>query len=92
MGIASAIFLSLAGIWTDKLWFDSVDFGSVFTTTLMTKAILFVGAGAFTAIMLAGNIEWAYRGRPAFVPSTPEMEALLLANISVSEEAIRDLA
>lgn len=77
VGIASAIFLSLAGIWTDKLWFDSVDFGSVFSTTLATKAILFVGAGVFTALMLAGNIEWAYRGRPAFIPSTPEMEALL---------------
>lgn len=77
VGIAAAIFLSLAGIWTDKLWFDSVDFGSVFTTTLVAKAILFVGAGLVTSLSLAGSIQWAYRGRPAFLPTTPEMEALL---------------
>jgi hypothetical protein len=77
VGLAAAVFLSLAGFWTDKLWFDSVDFASVFTTTLVTKAALFVSVGAFTALMLVGNIQWAYRGRSVFVPTTPEMEALL---------------
>lgn len=77
VGVAAVIFLSLAGIWTDKLWFDSVDFGSVFTTTIVAKAVLFVSAGLLTSLMIAGNIQWAYRGRPAFLPTTPEMEALL---------------
>lgn len=77
VGAVATLFLSLAGIWTDKLWFDSVEFSSVFTTTLTAKAILFVGAGLFTAALLAANIQWAYRGRPAFLPTTPEMEALL---------------
>ena len=77
VGVIAAVFLSLAGIWTDKLWFDSVDFGTVFSTTLVTKAGLFVAAGLFTGLMLAANIQWAYRGRPAFVAATPEMEALL---------------
>ena len=76
IGIAVAVFLSIAGIWTDKLWFDSVEFGSVFTTTLITKTILFVGVGGVTAGLFVLNVLWAYRGRPAFLPSTPEMEAL----------------
>lgn len=77
VGAAATLFLSLAGFWTDKLWFDSVDFSSVFTTTIVTKSILFFSAGILTAAVLAANIQWAYRGRPAFLPSTPEMEALL---------------
>ena len=76
IGVLVAVFLSLAGIWTDKLWFDSAEFGSVFTTTLITKALLFVVVGVFTSALFVGNLLWAYRGRPAFLPSTPDMEAL----------------
>ena len=29
------------GIWTDRLWFRSVDYGSVFTKMLSTRVVLF---------------------------------------------------
>ena len=76
IGVAVALFLSLAGIWTDKLWFDSVEFASVFSTTLVTKALLFSLVGGFTAALFVANLVWAYRGRPAFLPATPDVEAL----------------
>ncbi len=76
LGLAVAAFLSLAGVWTDKLWYDSVNFTSVFTTVLITKALLFVVAGLITGGGFVASMLWAYSGRPAFVPSTPEMEAL----------------
>ena len=76
VGVAALLFMSLAGFWTDKLWFDSVAFSGVFTTTLVAKATLFAVAGLLTAGMIAGNLVWAHRGRPAFVPTTPEMQAL----------------
>ena len=77
IGAIVTAFLSLAGLWTDKLWFDSVEFQSVFTTTLFAKSVLFVTVGGLTAALFIGNLAWAYRGRPAFLPATPEMEALL---------------
>jgi len=90
LGVVGAAFLSLAGFWTDKLWFDSVDFTNVFTTTLLTKALLFVVAGTLVALAFSGNMWWAYRGRPAFVPSTPEMQAL--AQYRNAFEPVRKLA
>ena len=76
IGVIVVAFLSLAGIWTDKLWFDSVEFNSVFSTTLITQALLFVTVGGLTSLLFVANLQWAYRGRPAFLPSTPDVEAL----------------
>ena len=76
IGVLVVTFLSVAGIWTDKLWFDSVAFSSVFSKTLLTKALLFIVVGGFTAAMFMVNLVIAYRGRPAFLPSTPDVEAL----------------
>ncbi|CAN5863726.1 UPF0182 family protein [soil metagenome] len=59
--LALAVF---TGIWTDRLWFSSVDFSSVYTTMLLTR----VGLFAVGAVLLAGavvlNIVLAYRQRP----------------------------
>lgn len=74
-GLVTA-FMALAGLWTDKMWFDSVDFGAVFTTTLLTKVLLFVVVGGVTALAIWGSATIAYRGRPMFAPTTPEAEAL----------------
>ncbi len=76
IGLLIAGFLSLAGFWTDKLWFDSVHFTEVFTTTFLTKAVLFIGAGVITGAVFAGAMVWAHHGRPVFLPSTPEAQAL----------------
>ena len=39
-------FSAFTSIWTDRLWFVSVDYGEVFRTVLVTRAILFVVFGA----------------------------------------------
>ena len=50
---------SFTGIYTDRLWFNSLDYGSVFTKILGTKVLLFVvfgvlfGGFVFATAMLA---------------------------------------
>jgi len=65
IGVVSIGFLLLyAGLWTEKLWFDSTDFTNVFLTQLSTRVALF-GVGA----LIMGGSVWlnmwiAYRLRP----------------------------
>jgi uncharacterized membrane protein (UPF0182 family) len=40
---AGAVF---TGVWTDRLWFQSLDYGDVFSTILLTRALLFIVLGA----------------------------------------------
>lgn len=52
------------GIWTEHLWFRSVDFGSVFTTMIVTKALLFLTFGGVFAGVVVLNVWLAWRMRP----------------------------
>jgi uncharacterized protein len=70
-----AIVLFVA-IDTEHLWYDSVGFGEVFTTKLVTRLSLFGGFGLFMAAMTFGNIYLAYRLRPAFRASSVEQVIL----------------
>ena len=75
-GILLVFFFSLSaftGIWTDRLWFRSLDYGSVFTTTILTKTSLFVGFGVVFAAVVLVNIWLAYRHRPAYRPRPQEL-------------------
>ena len=58
--VAFAIFTSF---WTDRLWYQSMDFGTVFTTMLLTRIGLFVGFGLLMAALVGGNAVLAYRLR-----------------------------
>jgi uncharacterized protein len=71
--IVVALFVSID---TEHLWFDSVGFGGVFTTRLVTRLLLFVGFGLFMAVATFGNIYLAYRLRPAFRASSVEQIVL----------------
>ena len=52
-------------MWTDRLWYRSFDYGSVFTTMLMTTRVaLFAVFGLIIAAAVAGNAAIAYRLRP----------------------------
>lgn len=51
-------------LWTDKLWFDSVSFASVFSTRLWTQAALFTVFGLIMAGAVALTVWLAYRLRP----------------------------
>ena len=58
--VAFAIFTSF---WTDWLWYQSLEFGTVFTTMLMTRTGLFVVFGLLLAVLVGGNAILAYRLR-----------------------------
>ena len=69
----------LRQIYTNWLWFDALEYGSVYTTILVTRVwLFFAGALIFTAI-ITPNVVFAYRsskGEPA-MPLAPEIYDLL---------------
>ncbi|MGY2875893.1 uncharacterized protein ACVW00_003083 [Marmoricola sp. URHA0025 HA25] len=69
-------FSLFAGIWTDRLWFDSLGYGGVFTTLVWTKIGMFVVFGTLMALAVGGNLWIAYRLRPVFRASSPEQASL----------------
>ncbi len=64
--VAFFLLSSFAGLWTDRLWFNSVDYGKVFSTVLGTRVLLFVVFGLILAGFVAANIVVAFRNRPQF--------------------------
>lgn len=65
-----------ARLWTEKLWFDSVGFGGVFTTRLLSQIALFLVGFAITALLAWSSLVIAHRSRPVYVPTTPQQVAL----------------
>ncbi|HEY0902940.1 MAG TPA: UPF0182 family protein [Marmoricola sp.] len=65
-------FSLFAGIWTDRLWFNSVGYGDVFSTLLWTRIGMFAVFGGLMALIVGGNLWIAYRLRPMFRMPTPE--------------------
>jgi uncharacterized membrane protein (UPF0182 family) len=71
------VFAIFTSVWTDRLWYRSFDFGSVFTTMLMTRLGLFVAFGLIMATVVGANAVIAFRMRPrvrASAPSSPLLE------------------
>lgn len=77
LGLAVILGSVFTTIWTDKLWFDSVDFSRVFTTLLGTRVLLFVIFGLAMAVVVGITISVAYRLRPVVVPRTPDQLSLM---------------
>jgi uncharacterized protein len=63
-------------IYTDYLWFQSVDFTTVFSLRLITKTVLFFVFGGVMAAVVGANIVIAHRLRPPFRPISPEQQQL----------------
>ena len=63
--ILGSVFTS---VWTDRLWFRALGFGSVFSTILSTRIVLFIVFGLLFALVVIGNLVIAYKVRPASVP------------------------
>ncbi|MBC9226446.1 UPF0182 family protein [Aeromicrobium sp. 636] len=59
--VAGSLFVSL---WTERLWYRSVDFQGVFTTVLLTRSALFVAFAVFGALVIGVNVWLAHRNRP----------------------------
>ncbi|MEH3032888.1 MAG: UPF0182 family protein [Aeromicrobium erythreum] len=69
--LAVLLFLGsiFTSVWTDRLWFKSVDYSGVFTTMVLTRVGLFVALGLAFALLVGVNVYLAHRFRPANPPS-----------------------
>ncbi|MCF8535071.1 MAG: UPF0182 family protein, partial [Candidatus Nanopelagicaceae bacterium] len=79
VGILAALgiaLVSLSGFYADWLWYKSVGFASVWSTTLFTKIYLFVGFGLLTTLIVLLNVYLAYRRRPVYVSMAIESDNL----------------
>ena len=52
------------GFYTEWLWFSSLDYGSVYTTILKTKVLIFFSAAFIFCILFLGNLVLATRLAP----------------------------
>ena len=64
---ALALFILLnilKGFYTEWLWFSSLDYGSVYTTILKTKVLIFFSAAIIFGLLFLGNLVLATRLAP----------------------------
>ncbi|MFD6420105.1 UPF0182 family protein [Streptomyces sp. NPDC060194] len=76
LAVLAMVFVMFAGFWTDWLWYRSVNYSSVFTTTLWTKIGLFVVFGLLMAAAIGVNIWLAHRLRPPLSAMSLEQQSL----------------
>jgi uncharacterized membrane protein (UPF0182 family) len=73
IGLIVAICV-VAGLWTDLLWFQSVNHTQTFAVTFGTKWVLFLIAALFMMIVVGFNAWLAYRMRPAVPAGGPRAQ------------------
>ncbi|MFJ3163623.1 UPF0182 family membrane protein [Streptomyces kanasensis] len=76
LAVLAMLFVMFAGFWTDWLWYRSVDYSSVFTTTLWTKVGMFAVFGLLMALAVGFNIWLAHRLRPPLSAMSLEQQSL----------------
>lgn len=76
LAVLMIAFVIFAGFWTDMLWYRSVHYSSVFTTTLWTRIGLFCVFGLLMAGAVGANIYLAYRLRPPLSAMSAEQQNL----------------
>ncbi|MER5300868.1 MULTISPECIES: UPF0182 family membrane protein [Streptomyces] len=76
LAVLAMAFVMFAGFWTDWLWYRSVGYSSVFTTTLSTKIGLFFVFGLLMAAAVGVNIWLAHRLRPPLSAMSMEQQSL----------------
>lgn len=78
------IFNLLKGIWTEWLWFSSLELSSVYGTILATKIIIFFVAAFVFFVLLIGNIVLARRlGPKAGIPLIPAERLETLRKLAI---------
>jgi len=70
LGALLFLLAIFTGVWTDRLWFASLNASPVFETLLVTRTLLFLVLGAVFAGAVVANIVVAYRLQP-LVPIRP---------------------
>ena len=83
LAVLVGAFVIFAGFYTDWLWFDSVDKTQVFTTSLVTRAVMFGAFGAIMALAVGLSMWIAWRTRPTFRGMTPEQASLERYRIAI---------
>lgn len=76
LAVLAMLFVMFAGFWTDWLWYRSVQYSSVFTTTLWTKIGLFAVFGLLMGLAVGFNIWLAHRLRPPLSAMSLEQQSL----------------
>jgi hypothetical protein len=76
LAVLAVLYGVATALWTERLWFSSVEFVSVFTTKLVTEAGLFVVFALLMAGAIAANAVLAYRLRPRYRPVNVEQQSL----------------
>ncbi|SDQ08131.1 UPF0182 family protein [Quadrisphaera sp. DSM 44207] len=66
----------LSQVGTEVLWYRQLGFDEVYTTRLLTQALLFLGAGLLMAGGVAASLSIAYRTRPVYAPVTQAAQNL----------------
>ncbi|MET8679160.1 UPF0182 family protein [Streptomyces sp. NPDC004647] len=84
LAVLFMIFVMFAGFWTDWLWYRSVHYSSVFTTTLWTKIGLFFVFGLLMAAAVGVNIWLAHRLRPPLSAMSAEQQSLDRYRMSIA--------
>jgi len=76
LAVLAVLYGVATALWTDRLWFQSVDFVSVFTTKLLTETGLFIVFALVMAAAITVNAVVAYRLRPRYRPMSVEQQSL----------------
>ncbi|MCI0383964.1 UPF0182 family protein [Streptomyces sp. CNQ085] len=76
LAVLAMLFVMFAGFWTDWLWYRSVRYTTVFTTTLWTKIGMFAVFGLLMAAAVGFNIWLAHRLRPPLSAMSLEQQNL----------------
>ncbi|MCP3821545.1 UPF0182 family protein [Streptomyces sp. A3M-1-3] len=84
LAVLAMAFVMFAGFWTDWLWYRSVKYSSVFTTTLWTKIGLFSVFGLLMAAAVGVNIWLAHRLRPPLSAMSMEQQSLDRYRMSIA--------
>ncbi|MFE4409559.1 UPF0182 family protein [Streptomyces sp. NPDC056821] len=84
LAVLGMVFAMFAGFWTDWLWYRSVHYSSVFTTTLWTKIGLFFVFGLLMAAAVGLNIWLAHRLRPPLSAMSMEQQNLDRYRMSIA--------
>ena len=77
VAVSVVVFAIFTSVWTDRLWYSSFGYASVFSKMLLTKIGLFVSFGLLMATSVVANAAIAYRLRPrlgAQEPTSPLAE------------------
>lgn len=70
VAVLGLLLVLFSGLWTSKMWFQSIDYSTVFNTMLWTRVGLFFGFGALMALGVVGSTALAYRLRPTVRPQS----------------------